>query len=219
MDKSPWWAKSPITVVPAGLAALGIIFVPFVIGTTDHAAEFYGAFFAAIVAAMAAISGYFIQSSIDERRTRTAVVEEENRDAMLVYTYVVLLLVQVQQASAKLKLVKFRTQPGNLPSPNDVAEPMAKTLRHVIPKIEAMPFDQIINRSRAFPIPVAFDIAVNSFEISTEATSYRFMLIPDEGFPSRNNIEGAATVLASREIALTRARDGILVTLRAKGLV
>jgi len=66
----------PIVVVPISVATLGLVFVPIFVWGTDHAAEFYGAFVAAIVAAGAVVGTTFLQARLASRE-RTALRKEE----------------------------------------------------------------------------------------------------------------------------------------------
>ncbi len=61
-----------LLAIPLTTLALGIFIVPFAVWNTDHAAQFFGAFVAALATAIAAFSGFFIQHKLSEEREQKA---------------------------------------------------------------------------------------------------------------------------------------------------
>ncbi len=60
--------EKPIVVLPLAAVALGVTLVPFAVWNTDHAAQFYGSFVAALVAAGAVVGGAQVQAAMTRRR-------------------------------------------------------------------------------------------------------------------------------------------------------
>ena len=82
MSEGPWWARSPIVVLPLCAAAFGLVLVPFLISSADHAAQFYGSFVAALVAALAVVSVAAFNAKL-ARQQRQEIRREEMLDGAL----------------------------------------------------------------------------------------------------------------------------------------
>lgn len=78
MSQGPSWANNPLIVVTVAIAVLGLMFVPFRVWNTDHAAQFYGSFIAAFVAAGAVIGTTALSARLARQQRK-----EERREEML----------------------------------------------------------------------------------------------------------------------------------------
>jgi hypothetical protein len=87
MSNDPWWAQSPIFVVPLSFLALGIVLVPFAVAGTDHAAQFYGSFVAAIVAAGAVVGTTTLQAHLAHNESRRIRREAFLSEALELYAW------------------------------------------------------------------------------------------------------------------------------------
>lgn len=79
------WLFSPLLVVPAGAAALGLVLVPFAITSTDHAAQFYGSLVAALVAAGAVIAGGFVQAHLTQIRDERKLMHDHKNNIVQIF--------------------------------------------------------------------------------------------------------------------------------------
>jgi len=87
MSEGPWWASSPIVVMPLAAFALGLAVVPFAIASTDHAAQFYGAFIAALVAAGAVIGTTTLSAQLARQQRRDERHTEMLAEALELYAW------------------------------------------------------------------------------------------------------------------------------------
>jgi hypothetical protein len=79
--------KLSASVFALGLTTivLAIFIVPFTVWNTDHAAQFFGSFFAAILAAAAAFSGYFLQHKLTIAREKQSHHQKAYQDITDLY--------------------------------------------------------------------------------------------------------------------------------------
>jgi hypothetical protein len=218
MNAEPWWARSPIIVVPLSTIALGIVFVPFAVTTTDHAAEFYGAFVAALIAAAAAISGYFVQSAIANNHARLRTEQDEASKVRFCYMYLWHLLTQLQRARLGYSAIKY-TQLGPAPLPTDQATLSAGPIRQMILPIEALAFDVLLSASSPLPHALGADILGNNLSIVSEQTTFRLLALDDATAPLRSTIVDVLQLIDIRINLLNGLIQKIIPELKKRSLI
>ena len=77
MPQRHWWADSPFIILPLCAFAFGLAVVPFWVWGADHAAQFYGSFVAAIVAAGAVVGTTTMQAAFVRRQKRDEARQRE----------------------------------------------------------------------------------------------------------------------------------------------
>jgi hypothetical protein len=95
MLNGPQWSNSPIVVLTLAAAVLGIIFIPFAIWDTDHAAQFFGSFSAAIVAAIAVIGTTTLQAHFARQQRKEVRREDMLAEALELYAWMFGLAVDI----------------------------------------------------------------------------------------------------------------------------
>lgn len=218
MFKEPWWATSPIVVVPLGLFVLGLLFVPFAIWPAPNAAQFYGAFIAAIVAAGAALSGYFIQSELNVRRQRDEKKAAEDQDTLLVFGYIKFLQSRIEGIKASFLWLGYKQKDPLSPGPDDEALTNVKVIRHLNPEIELMQFERLMTLARAYPISISVALAKLNFDIALSKGNYQLVMLNDDVFPFRRVVDGTVKVLSLREQSLRNLLSDVEVYLKSRGL-
>jgi hypothetical protein len=74
-----------LLAIPLTALALALVLIPFVVWNVDHAAQFYGSFFAAFIAAAAAFSGYVIQDKLKDEQNEREKREKHKSDLVDLY--------------------------------------------------------------------------------------------------------------------------------------
>lgn len=121
MSNGPWWAKSPIVVVPIAAIALGLCFVPFAIGNVDHVAQFYGSLMAALVTAIAVLGTTSLSAHLTRQQRREERHEQLLADATEFHAwldklrydlkYVNLVLTKFHPGPIKTEIVRRNVSP------------------------------------------------------------------------------------------------------------
>jgi hypothetical protein len=106
--KDVW--NSPFVVLPLAAIFLGLAIVPFAVWNVDHAAQFYGSFFAAIIAAGAAYSGYFIQNRLSVAKEEKAAKAKHLSEIVDLFFRLRFIQVQLMRANRILDRKLGQTQ-------------------------------------------------------------------------------------------------------------
>jgi hypothetical protein len=114
MSNGPWWANSPIVVVPLAFVALGLTLVPFAVADVDHAAQFYGSLVAAFIAAGAIIGTTTMQARFARFERQRQNREEMIAGAVELYGWLAALLSDIAYALRIFEMWRDNGIPRNL---------------------------------------------------------------------------------------------------------
>jgi hypothetical protein len=110
-----WAEQSPVIIAPIFAIFLALVFLPFAVAGTDKAAEFYGAFAAAIVAAIAVILGASYQAHLTRRRDDEVRVAELVVAAKEIFLWLDKSIFELERAYGRLDEFAARMKLGASP--------------------------------------------------------------------------------------------------------
>ena len=137
---------------------MALAFAPFAIWNADHAAQFYGSFIAAFVAAGAVVGNSFLQSRLDRKREDRARLRSSVEAELLLYAYIVFALGKIDRLKRLARAVEFKR--GLDPS-NPQAELVALTaeeLSNFIPDPNDEDFRRARDHAAKLPLGVVEDV-------------------------------------------------------------
>lgn len=183
------WASIPLIFGFAAALTLGLIYLPFRFADTDHAAQFYGAFLAAFVAAFAVVGNSRYNDYLARRRDAEARERNEIKNALSVWSFITrakLHLGGVVNVMGTCTYKPMQTRAGAMEVTDSPTSKFRTAAR------SDYKFDQVMAEASALPPEIAMSVvrAISSFD-STFNAVLRFPWMDDDHPISRANITGA----------------------------
>lgn len=212
MSNQNWtdWVSEPIVVVPVSLAFATLMFVPFVVTDTDHAAQFYGAFVAAIIAAGAVVGNSFFQARLVDRRASLDRKHLDAQHALYLYGYIETLKAWLQGSAKLWAALKYNMPVGTNPSPNDATISSVEVLRRGIKPDAESELQNALSLATSLPPEIAAPITITIFSTIHEWPNYRLNFLHPQSHPERRLIEPLIALANSRVTTL----DAVSLQLR-----
>ena len=157
MKTSLWaWAEqSPIVIVPVAGAAFGLALLPFLVAGTEKAAEFYGSFAAAIVAAIAVILGASYQAHLARKRDEELRIADLVSTATEVFLWLERCITELERAAYRLDEFAKRSEAG---AASTVPMTYEYFRIHFMP-IDAKDANEKLSLLSKFPIELALSVS------------------------------------------------------------
>jgi len=209
--------NATIIALPLAILALGIIIVPFVVWDTNDAARFSGSFVAAIVSAIAAFSGYFIQHKLTLEREDRAEKSKLGSDFIGLYFWLRNIGTILQYAEGVLE--------RQLKAPNKRPDDHTPFYKLTFVELRTLEFSDIVTDTKnhaatalRLPNHLGFAIAEKLHEICELSADLKTAneKSPDHKL-SFNNVTGIKNIIHKRRTRLVELANDLEAHLKETG--